>query len=349
MIPPQLRFLPEHPMNDLLDRIETDPLASVRPQSARQNERALAFALELTEGSPALDAVRGRGILASMIAEQRVQLEARARSGEQAPTGFSRPSNRVSPSARSSRVSAEGSFALPATLRKSAPRQVSPGSRISASASRGADQSGDHDQRASPGTARARARRAAPAAMLGNSIGKPEGTRLRTSAVPAYGRNAGQTASQPGVQPTSRARSYATNGSLALAEPEFVQRPNPRPHGEAKVTRPSLRVLSGGKVVGNTRKKVLGALIIVALVTIAFAAVFMHASLARTQLGIDKLNVEITQAEHMNQRLRVQVASLEAPDRIVAVAQELGLEPPKIVRFLPTAAPIALAATRIVR
>jgi hypothetical protein len=61
-------------MNDLLDRIDADPLASLRPQSARENERALAFALELTPGTPALDAVRGRGVLRSMIATQRAEM-----------------------------------------------------------------------------------------------------------------------------------------------------------------------------------------------------------------------------------------------------------------------------------
>jgi cell division protein FtsL len=347
-------------MNDLLDRIDIDPLASLRPQSARENERALAFALELTEGSPALDAVRGRGILASMIAEQRVELETRARSLQPSQTGFSRPSNRVTPGGRSSRVSAEGSFALPATLRP-AVHQSGAGSRISAN-SQYADQAG---QRISTGEARARAMSPAPAAMLGNSVRGPQGQRLRTVDAPAYGRSANQTVHPTTNRTTNRTANqtatrtvtnghgqtgnYATNGSLALADPEFAPRFAPRTQAEAKTARPSLRVLSGGKAVSNTRKRVLGVLAVMALVTIAFAAVFMHAGLARTQLGIDKLNIEITQAERMNQRLRVQVATLEAPDRIVSVAQELGLEPPKTVRFLPTAAPIALAATRIVR
>jgi cell division protein FtsL len=347
-------------MNDLLDRIDVDPLASLRPQSARENERALAFALELTEGSPALDAVRGRGILASMIAEQRVELEMRARSLQQSQTGFSRPSNRVTPVGRASRVSAEGPFALPATLRPATNHSGS-GSRISANAQY-ADQA---NQRVSTGEARARAMSPAPAAMLGNSVRGPQGQRLRTVDAPSYGRNASQTANQTGNRTANRTATrtvatgqrqsgnYASNGSLALADPEFAPRADLRAqaerNAEIKTARPSLRVLSGGKTLGNTRKKVFGVLAVVALVTIAFAAVFMHAGLARTQLGIDKLNVEITQAERMNQRLRVQVATLEAPDRIVSVAQELGLEPPKTVRFLPTAAPIALAATRIVR
>ncbi len=295
-------------MNDLLDRIETDPLANLRPQSTRENERALAFAMELTDGTPALDAVRGRGILASMIAEQRLQLEERAQATEQARTGFSRPANRVIAGSRNGRVSAEGSFALPATLRPTSSRPQSPGSRISAH-SNGDDQSFE-------------------------SV-RP----VRTSA---------QTPVRTG-QSTAGPRSFATSGALALADTDFLPHANHRAKPQSKATAPSLLVLRGGKTVGSVRKKVLGALGIVALVSIAFAAVFMHASLARTQLSIDKLNIDITQAERMNQRLRVQVATLEAPDRIVSVAQELGLEPPKTVRFLPTAAPIALAATRIVR
>jgi cell division protein FtsL len=338
-------------MNDLLDRIETDPLANLRPQLARENERALVFAMELTDGTPALDAVRGRGILASMIAEQRIQLEERAQAVEQARTGFSRPSNRVIAGSRTNRVSAEGSFTLPATLRSSNPRPGNPRSRISAQA-HAEDRSIRPDQRVSPGLARAQAMSAAPAAMLGNSVRGPQGQRLRTVDAPAYGRSA-QTAAQASprtsAQSAVRPLAYATNGALALANPDFAPVISPRTQSDREITRPSLRVLRGGKTVSSTRKKVLVTLAIVALVSIAFAAVFMHTSLARTQLSIDKLNIDITQAERMNQRLRVQVATLEAPDRIVSVAQELGLEPPKTVRFLPTAAPIALAATRIVR
>jgi cell division protein FtsL len=228
---------------------------------------------------------------------------------------------------------------------------------------------------------------AAPAAMLGNSVRGPQsglpvgegptggtrseaemgpasskrgpqGQRLRTVDAPAYGRSAAQTAPQTSprtaqsaqsAQSAARPRAFATNGALALANPDFAPVVNPRNQSERETTRPSLRVLRGGKTVSSTRKKVLVTLAVVTLVSIAFAAVFMHASLARTQLSIDKLNIDITQAERMNQRLRVEVATLEAPDRIVSVAQELGLQPPKTVRFLPTATPIALAATRIVR
>ncbi len=335
-------------MNDLLDRIDLDPLATLRPQSARENERALAFALELTEGTPALDAVRGRGVLASMIAEQRFQLEHRAQSEEQARPGFSRPSHRVLPGARTNRVSAEGSFALPATLRNAASRSATPGGRISAN-TQNSEPSGRSGEQVSPGLARARAMSPAQAAMLGNSVGSAPAQRQRTVDAPAYGQLGRRPVTRNTDQPMAGRRNYATNGSLALAEPEFVSLGSTRAQIQETPARPLLRVLSGGKVAGKTRKKVLVALAVVTLVTVAFAAVFMHASLARTQLGIDKLNIEITQAERMNQRLRVQVATLEAPDRIVSVAQELGLEPPRTVRFLPTAAPIALAATRIVR
>lgn len=376
-------------MNDLLDRIDADPLATLRPQSARENERALAFAIELTEGSPALDAVRGRGILSSMIAEQRAQMEQRAEATQRPSTGFTRPLNRtgIAP-ARSSRpgngsngsnrsngsnsygygspTSAEGSFALPAQPRSG--RSGDAGSRISASSAQQENwssqpsqpnrpsqsnqqgQSGHRVVGMSRGEARAKAMSPAQAAMLGSSATGSPGQRFRTVDAPAYGASPSRSTQARTTEPPGYLSSYATNGSSALADPLFVAqsaiRENP---SRSTVARPTLSVLRGGKTVGSTRKKVLGLLAIVALVTIAFAAVFMHASLARTQLGIDKLNIDIAQAERMNQRLRVQVATLEAPDRIVSVAQELGLEPPRTVRFLPTAKPLALAATRIVR
>ena len=336
-------------MNDTLDR--ADILAALRPQSARENERALTFALQLTPGTPALDAVRGRGVMAPMIAEQRARLadETRARESQ---GGFSRPSGRPAAAPRSGRVSAEGSIPLPARFREFSIRPNDAGSRISASV-------GQSDRHRSPAVARASAMSPSQAVLLGNSIGGSPRDRLRTVDGPAAAYRQGFTeasqvsrGSQPRVTPTARRvnQGYVTSGSLALSDPGPVPQANTNTRQTSTPNiRPSLRVLSGGKTVGKTRKKILGGLAIIALVTIAFAAVFMHAGLARTQLGIDKLNIEITQAERMNQRLRVQVATLEAPDRIVSVAQELGLEPPKTVRFLPTAAPMALAATRIVR
>ena len=367
-------------MNALLDRIDADPLATLLPQSARENERALAFALELTDGSPALDAVRGRGVLSSMIAEQRAQMEELAQSAQRPSSGFTRPSNRPgiapgqsSQSSRSSRssrtsssghVSADGSFALPAQSRT--PRSGDAGSRISAT-TQGPKRGTPRDNRdgrdtVAPGIARAMAMSPAQVAMLGGGLDGSPRERLRTVDTPAYGAGASairSTQTHPTAianAPQGSTRRYATNGSAALAEPAYFTQPSPSAQSvqrsnptQAKSTRPTLSVLAGGKAVGKTRKKVLGILAIAALVTIAFAAVFMHASLARTQMGIDKLNIDITQAERMNQRLRVQVATLQAPDRIVSVAQELGLEPPRVVRFLPTARPLALAATRIVR
>ena len=72
-------------------------------------------------------------------------------------------------------------------------------------------------------------------------------------------------------------------------------------------------------------------------VVIGFAAVAMHATLAKDQLVLDKGRTSVQQAERANQQLRVQVAELESPERIVAVAASLGMKSPDEVTFMPAA------------
>ena len=72
-------------------------------------------------------------------------------------------------------------------------------------------------------------------------------------------------------------------------------------------------------------------------VVIGFAAVAMHATLAQDQLVLDTNRVKVQQAERINQHLRVEVAELESPDRIVAVAASLGMKSPDEVTFMPAA------------
>ena len=67
-----------------------------------------------------------------------------------------------------------------------------------------------------------------------------------------------------------------------------------------------------------------------------FAIVGVRVLLAQGQGPVDKLESQVTAAQAENQRLRLDVARLESPSRIVAEAQaRLGMVPPAVVDLPP--------------
>ena len=65
----------------------------------------------------------------------------------------------------------------------------------------------------------------------------------------------------------------------------------------------------------------------------AVSAIVLHADLAKNQLVLDELRIEVGAQERTNQRLRVEVAELEAPARIINAANELGLVSSELVDY----------------
>lgn len=73
-----------------------------------------------------------------------------------------------------------------------------------------------------------------------------------------------------------------------------------------------------------------------------FALAASHAMLASGQARLDDLNREVDDAQARYQSLRLDIAELEAPDRIVREAQErLGMVPPPDVTYLSPSAALA--------
>jgi cell division protein FtsL len=69
-----------------------------------------------------------------------------------------------------------------------------------------------------------------------------------------------------------------------------------------------------------------------------FALVAFHVVVTQAQFRLDKMDARAARQEARYQRLRLQVAQLESPDRIVATAQErLGMVPPPGVTYLSPA------------
>lgn len=74
---------------------------------------------------------------------------------------------------------------------------------------------------------------------------------------------------------------------------------------------------------------------------LVFGLVSFHVVLSQGQLGLDRLEAQVAKEQTQYQRLRLHVAELEAPDRVVTVAQDrLGMVPaPEVVYLTSRATP----------
>jgi cell division protein FtsL len=78
-----------------------------------------------------------------------------------------------------------------------------------------------------------------------------------------------------------------------------------------------------------------------------FGVVGVHVMLAQGQGDVQRLQSQVDDKEAAQQRLRVQVAELESPDRIVAAARDLGMTTPSTVVVLQHASLADPPATTI--
>lgn len=116
-------------------------------------------------------------------------------------------------------------------------------------------------------------------------------------------------------------------------------RPEPRRQAEPS-GRPPLHLVGDALAPASSQRNrarialVAGGLLGAALL---LGVVAFHAVLVSGQLRLDGLQQDVTEQEARYQALRLQVAELEAPDRIVEVAQgRLGMvEPPEITYLTP--------------
>lgn len=153
------------------------------------------------------------------------------------------------------------------------------------------------------------------------------------------GRRPGASSSgRPTAMPTSG--ELLTQGNLALAAPP---QPSERANRSASSTssnaapRPTLRAVER-PVTSVLRSKGIRRLMVLMLLiggfAIAAASIVMHATLARNQLELDLQRKEVAVAEQQNLQLRATVAELEAPYRIVSVAESLGLQQPYDIQYV---------------
>ncbi len=119
--------------------------------------------------------------------------------------------------------------------------------------------------------------------------------------------------------------------------------PVPPPAG-----RPSLRVVDDRHLRARARRRRVRAVVAVIAALAALSLLGMaafHAALVEGQVELSRLEGEVADEQARYQRLRLRVAELESPERIVAAAQErLGMVPPPGVTYLSPSGPAGAPA-----
>ena len=123
-----------------------------------------------------------------------------------------------------------------------------------------------------------------------------------------------------------------TSGGVAGASPRHPPVPRPAPGGL-----PHLRLVPDADPARRRRALARTCTVLAVVLTAAglFFVVFLHVLLTQGQADLDRLRARAEVEAAQNRRLRVAVAELESPDRIVGVARgRLGMVPPATVTYL---------------
>jgi cell division protein FtsL len=115
------------------------------------------------------------------------------------------------------------------------------------------------------------------------------------------------------------------------------------PAGTAR-PQPDLRIVGDGELGDRARRRRrrLAATAVVLLICASlFGVVAFHVELTEGQLELERLRSQAASEQSRNARLRLEVAELESPEWIVAVAQGRGMAPPREVKYLSPAGPPA--------
>jgi cell division protein FtsL len=126
------------------------------------------------------------------------------------------------------------------------------------------------------------------------------------------------------------------------ASPQRLPRPDPSPDASRVAPpprpRPPLELVPPGAWRARRRRRrrrlvaVIGLLLGLAPV---FGLVLVHVELTANEQRLSTLQRAAQAAQQANVRLRLQVAQLESPSRIVSRAQQLGMVPPPSILYLP--------------
>jgi cell division protein FtsL len=145
-----------------------------------------------------------------------------------------------------------------------------------------------------------------------------------------------------------RVATQVRSASAAAAQPQPRRQYRPAP-----APRPALRLVTADESRRRAATRLWTALATVSACAAVFAVVALHVLLSQGQMDLDRLHDRADREAAVNRTLRVQVAELESPNRVVAAArQRLGMVPPASIVYLPAATgpltgppPAATAAT----
>ena len=123
-------------------------------------------------------------------------------------------------------------------------------------------------------------------------------------------------------------------GRGAAAAPGQV--PEPTAPGRQQPSQPHLQLVPRqGRLWANRRQLLIG-LVIAAGAAMCLALVALHVLMAENQFGMDRLQQQVTAQQSVYEKLRLEVAELEAPARIIGLAEgRLGMAQPASVTYLP--------------
>ncbi len=159
------------------------------------------------------------------------------------------------------------------------------------------------------------------------------------------------TAARPAPAAPPRPRVAATvagrtpGPAAAATATASARRPAPAPLTRPQpARRPPLRIVSppDPDARARRRRRLLAGVLAGLACAGLFAIVGVRVLLAQGQPTVDRLESQLTEAQTENQRLRLDVARLESPSRIVSEARSrLGMVPPATVVYLPPLIPSA--------
>lgn len=136
---------------------------------------------------------------------------------------------------------------------------------------------------------------------------------------------------------SAMASSPAATASRATPLRQPASRPLPGKRAPLRIVPPPE---SRARRHARRRARVVTTVLAVLSVSVVFAILGLRVVLAQGQVGIDLLEAQVAGDEARNQHLRLEVARLESPQRIVEEARtRLGMLPPEAVTYL---APVSM-------
>ena len=129
---------------------------------------------------------------------------------------------------------------------------------------------------------------------------------------------------------------------LSRAAESAVHNPEPA-RQEPEQTQGYLRLVDREARRRTNRRHTIVSAAIAGIAVVCLALVALHVLIAENQFRLDRLEQQASTQQERYEKLRLQVAQLEAPARIVSVAEgTLGMRQPGSVTYLPaTSAPTA--------